>query len=740
MGMMATLRDWFGSPTDPAIMNRSELATFDTRDSLGATIAPWQHNTPIWPQRNPATYVTEGWAKAPVVFACVSSLADATATAPIRVIEDAGGGQMEPVDDHELTMLLNDPNPGMSQSEFVSAVVVNAALTGFCVIEKERRRNGEVMGLWPLRSDWIRPIPRSQSAPAWEYRIPGHDRPYVLEPEDVIVHTHAPDPNGGYTGTAPMAVALRELGIENASTDFLKAFFDRGALPVYGIIPKHAPRSQEEGDAIMERLVDRYGGAINSARPMLLTGIESIEKLGMNFDEMAYPQLRALAETHICTAFRVPPILIGIQAGLDKSTYSNYEQARRNYYEDVITPLWNRLDGALTRGLIPEFDTGRLQLEFDTSKVTALRDDENETWQRSTAALQAGGITVNDFRRGVGLSPLTSGDVLYVPFSATPQQATEERGRGAMGTITGGTRDEIRAVFTEEIIPEIERALRIEAPHHRALPESPYEQRDGRTYLRWNAISDLEQRRLTRAAQHNRDMIQKFSDLLEPRMVAFFLEQGERVVTSLAGSRDLEMPTSYVASRRALDDVGWDDENRRLAAIIEQWFGEAGVLMFAEIAGQLDSNIAWTTGNQYVQLLMDDLGLRIKGISETTRKQVEAVIVTGLGEGKSIPQMADDLSGMFADTYKGRATAIARTESQFAANTTAAVAYEESGIRKALLLDNPGHSEAYGASDGLSCAERNQLVVDVRQVQRHASAEHPNGTMAVAPLLPEVPA
>jgi hypothetical protein len=50
------------------------------------------------------------------------------------------------------------------------------------------------------------------------------------------------------------------------------------------------------------------------------------------------------------------------------------------------------------------------------------------------------------------------------------------------------------------------------------------------------------------------------------------------------------------------------------------------------------------------------------------------------------------------------------------------------------LLDNPEHDTDPG-SDGLTCALRNGLIVPLAQVQTHIEAEHPNGTLAVAPVL-----
>ena len=53
----------------------------------------------------------------------------------------------------------------------------------------------------------------------------------------------------------------------------------------------------------------------------------------------------------------------------------------------------------------------------------------------------------------------------------------------------------------------------------------------------------------------------------------------------------------------------------------------------------------------------------------------------------------------------------------------------------AMPSNGPDHDEDYGASDGLSCAERNGLIVPLGAVDIHIAAEHPNGTLAIAPVL-----
>jgi len=74
-------------------------------------------------------------------------------------------------------------------------------------------------------------------------------------------------------------------------------------------------------------------------------------------------------------------------------------------------------------------------------------------------------------------------------------------------------------------------------------------------------------------------------------------------------------------------------------------------------------------------------------------------------------------------------------ESQVAFNRENALGYEESGqISYVALLNNLEH-DADPGSDGLTCAQRNGLIVPLGQAQTHIEAEHPNGMLGVAPVL-----
>jgi hypothetical protein len=60
----------------------------------------------------------------------------------------------------------------------------------------------------------------------------------------------------------------------------------------------------------------------------------------------------------------------------------------------------------------------------------ALRESEGAKWERATNALRAGGITVNDYRRTVGLAPVEGGDVFLTPAGVLPTELGAKPGDG----------------------------------------------------------------------------------------------------------------------------------------------------------------------------------------------------------------------------------------------------------------------------------------------------------------------
>lgn len=211
----------------------------------------------------------------------------------------------------------------------------------------------------------------------------------------------------------------------------------------------------------------------------------------------------------------------------------------------------------------------------------------------------------------------------------------------------------------------------------------------------------------------------------------FWRDQAARVLVE-AGLRT----ESGLLEVRALDDQFWDEEARQLLTVLQQVHVLAGKSAFKQASDLLGVEVGWDVSNPNIQRVLSELATRVVGITETTRDDVQRVVGDSLQEGASLSDIADNLRGLFVETYQGRSETVGRTESMTAYNKTSTLSYQESGVVASVeLVDNPAHDEDYGASDGLTCASRDGLIVALDRVDAHIAAEHPNGSLAIIPVL-----
>ena len=690
-------------------------------------ISAYQIDKPQWPERSLDTY-HRSYRNLTTVYGCVQVRSKSVSTAPLRVYREIDGNLAEQPE-HPLRALLSRPNPGMSESEFVAMTQTLVDVCGFCVIEKERGAAGRIVALWHLRPDWLQAVPRRNGAPDWIYRVPGRV-PVRLPADDVMVITGAGSSEMSPYGLSPISVALREIGIEDASTEFLKLFIDSGGSPRQALVTSATITDQAKADAMRERFAQTYGGFRNWLGVVLLSGGLDVKQIGSNLDEMAYPEIRALTEARICAAFGVPPILVGAQVGIDASTYSNYEQARRAFFEDTVSALWSRLDGAIERSLLPEFETAAgYSVAFDLSDVVALHEDKTAAWARATAALNAGAITLNQFQQHVGLPGFgDDGEVLYLPMAATPTRPAdllaepEPAPVAVPAVVPVGDQQPATADPTADAPPATDQtdpAALQRAIEQYALPDVrvevvPYEAR-------------------SRIVLNNRRTVSRLAAKQSASLARLFASQGERIRDAVRRRESLpDLETRDVLDAFDLLDV-FDDE---IAEALTELYVAAGRSAFGAAGKTIGLSIDFDLGNPYVKQTQRDLAARVVGINDQTRADIRRIVTDSIAEGTSVQNIADRLYGLYTETYKNRSMTIARTESQVAYNLSQADAYRQSGSVYAMqLFDNPDHTDDYGATDGLSCAERNGLITDVDKVGTHIFAEHPNGTLAAAPLL-----
>lgn len=368
---------------------------------------------PEWPGSSFQSHIRNGYDKNELVYACVTERVNAVAEAPIRAYASSSARRGQPIETHPIRRLLANPNPLQSETELFSMIELHLALAGIAFVEIVGDRGGEPAELWPLRPDLVR-MKRSRTSIQYFYTVDGSRS----IPVDVIP-IRLPNPWDPFVGQPPMRPALRATEVDNRANSFVGALLKNHATP--SVVVTMGDIEDALDDATTNRLKAKwkqsYGGQNIGEPAFLQTGMD-VKTVGFNLRDLEFPDLRTISESRICSAFQVPPIVVGAAVGLNRATFSNYAEARRSFYEEFVTSENKLIRDAFTRHLLGRFrraGRGDVVLRHDYSEVLALKESEEKRWTRATQGLQAGGLTLNDYRREVGLEEVDGGDVFLMP-------------------------------------------------------------------------------------------------------------------------------------------------------------------------------------------------------------------------------------------------------------------------------------------------------------------------------------
>lgn len=363
--------------------------------------------------------VKEGWRRNELIYSCINARALALSMVKLRV-RDAEGAEQ---DSHPFRRLIQRPNPYMGESDFHMARVIYQLLSGHSYWEVVSSRAGQPAQLWPLRPDWVAPLVTSQGLIGWEYGPPSM-QPLRLRPEQ-IVDFPLFDPLDLFGGTSPVVVAAYAGDTDNAVNKFAKDFFERGALPA-GILKTTQKLLEPEIERIRAGWSARYGGAGNWLNaPAVLDADAEYQRITMSFEEMGFEALDSRNEARICMVMGVPPIIVGANVGLERSTYSNYETSEAAWWRNQLVPDCHHTSTRASILFAPYY--GELDLYWDFDDIPALGEDQDKLWERARVALASGAILVDEYREMVGMEPLpgNKGQVLYVPSLAAVTPVAE---------------------------------------------------------------------------------------------------------------------------------------------------------------------------------------------------------------------------------------------------------------------------------------------------------------------------
>jgi HK97 family phage portal protein len=372
-----------------------------------------------WNSNRYQDYVREGFRSNVIAFRSVMTIATAVASIKWRVVKNGN-----PVDNHPVLKLLQNPNPMQSQTEFWRTKIAFLYLNGNSYDEKVAGAR-EIKELWTFRPDRFSIIPSGTGMPAgFEYRVGSRKVPYPADPntgQSVIRHMRLFHPTDDWYGMSPFEAAAKAIDQHNEATNWLQRLLQNSARPSGAIIvPPNTALSDKQFATLKKSVEETYSGSDNAGRPMLLEGGMDWKAMGFSPLDMEILKLKDSAARDISLAFGVPPLLLNIPGD---TTYANYKEARRGFYEDTIVPLCEYIADEYNAWLPEALKGGTLELDKDA--IPALADRRTERWEMANTSDE---LTVDEARAIKGYPALPDaekGGMLMSEMRATNRGHTE---------------------------------------------------------------------------------------------------------------------------------------------------------------------------------------------------------------------------------------------------------------------------------------------------------------------------
>jgi len=359
--------------------------------------------------------------------------------APPALYRKAENGQEELFrDPHPMLRLLERPNPFYSGPILWMATLADWNVDGNAYWLKVRDKAGAVVQLWYVPHWMIEPRGSADSYIDRYVYMPngatvqasssGADPPdsIPLDPTDVVHFRFGLDHDDPRKGYSPLKSVLREVFTDDEAANFTASLLKNLGVPGLVVSPENQKATREQALDTKEQLLERFGGD-RRGEPMVMTGPTKVEQFGFSPEQLTMRDLRRVPEERVSAVLGVPAIVAGLGAGLDRSTFTNYSEAREAAYEQNIIPSQRILSEDVRFQLLVDFedDVFPFRFGFNLAHVRVLRDDEEKVTRQWIAAYGGGLAMRSEARRGIGLDAGADDDVFIVPLSSSIVPAGE---------------------------------------------------------------------------------------------------------------------------------------------------------------------------------------------------------------------------------------------------------------------------------------------------------------------------
>lgn len=606
-------------------------------NGVGSVLVSPSDHGPRYPKAAFWPLLQQGFESNPIIYSGLMYLARSIAGSPMRTMGEDGA----PVQVDRLRELLVRTNVRDDELELLVLITLYKACAGNAYWHKVRGGGGQVVELWPLRPDRVALIPDYDKViGAYVYTVAGER--FIVAPEDML-HFRALRTSDDYFGFAPLAAAKRAIGTDNEASDYANALLRNSAIPGV-VVTTETLLNKTKSNRLRAMWLKKYGKDRRGEPAFLQKGMD-VKLIGLDLQKLAFGELTDTQEARMLGVLGIPPILVGAQAGLKRSTYANYAEARAAFWE--TTADWWQKEFATAVAHDPDFrPPPKFTIAFDNSRTPAFEAKQSAAWERAVKATGGTPIcSVNEARAMVGLPKSTKPEHDEIPDRPEPAALGAGEDPPARGA---------------------KHVLRLEHAVAAALP-APRRKSD------LDNLDDSTGR--VRKAEKYREQLAKAAREL-------FVIQAEDTTAIFTTHSSGNEFTAQLEAAIASDVEGrvqaWSRvANEKFHPIIE------------EVMGQSVQDTATTHGlditvdRPQVRSFVDDYAFKFaEKTSATSAEDVRQVLIEGQKNGSTVDEVAAALKEKFKGWSDARAQMVAQTETIRSANRGAQLAYREAGIER----------------------------------------------------------
>lgn len=347
------------------------------------------------------------------VWACVNLLSGTIASLPLMVYRTDGQGSRTVARDHPLYRVLHDsPNFDQTAVDFWEFVCASIELWGNAYARIERSA-GRVTGLVPIAPALVS-VRRLQNGTI-EYRWTEDGKAFV-ETDRTMLHIRGfgGNPLGGMS---TLHFGRNVFSLARAETRAAGGMFANGLRPS-GVLTFESWLTPEQRALSETKLTEKFLGAMNAGRPLVLEGGTKWEQLTISPEDAQMLESRGFSVEEICRFFGVPPFMVG---HTEKSTSwgTGLEQQTLGFQKFTLRRRLKRIEQAIQKQLLTPAERSQgLVVEFNLEGL--LRADSKGRagfYQQMTAI---GAMTINEVRSLENLPPVEGGDVPRMQMQNVP--------------------------------------------------------------------------------------------------------------------------------------------------------------------------------------------------------------------------------------------------------------------------------------------------------------------------------